>query len=163
MSVAQKIVHLCDPHLTEHDVEIPGELYRLGVQVPGGSWVWVEIDLCADDAAELAQLSGWLDKYGRVYGGPEKAAKGSKAKRRADPPAASSEPVEGGVTCPVCGFVSVNRSALGVHVSTRHETTLGQLEGLPTPFQCDECGRVFTRKQGLGVHMARTHKAEPTP
>ena len=161
MTMAQKIVNLCDPHLSEHDEEIPGEPYRVGLCPPGGRWEWVTIDLCPADASALSELAQWLEKYGRL-GEPPKA--GALAARKGDRwPSGTAKPsrderrAANGHPCSVCGFVSVSRGALGVHVRSRHGIGLPALEGKPTPYRCEICGREFAKTNGLGVHMRRSH------
>lgn len=161
MSMARKIVTLCDPHLSEHDAEVEGQTYRLGIEGPNGRWVWVEVDLCPEDASELAQLSTFLDKYGREFTGPDQGSR-----KRGRPPA-SPGPDEDPVSCPGCGKVFKNDQSLRAHTRTQHGKKLGELkaeaagEEPPPPVEkgyvCPECGKEFERPQALGSHLSRTH------
>jgi len=153
--MAQKIVNLCDPHLLEHDEEVAGEPYRIGLCPPGQRWQWVTIDLCPADAGALAELGAWLVKYGRTNEPPQ-AFKGARWDSPAvAKPGAPRERHE----CPICGFVSISRNALGAHTRQKHGKGLTELEpgSKPLEHECDICGRKFGAKQGLAVHKHRSH------
>lgn len=86
-----------------------------------------------------------------------------------------------GLQCPLCEGRYRNRSSLGTHLRTQHQTNFGELEQqqlfvegsdvppeeTPAPAQtrleCDLCGKVYEWPkhsrpiQALSVHKARTH------
>lgn len=160
--MAQKIITLCDPHLSEHDEEVPGEPYRVGIQEPGGRWRFLEIDLCKADAAEMGQFATWIDQYGREFDPPmDTGRKRGPYRRRESPsegPGESTRTVEPGTfPCPVCEYVGRSKSALTSHAQRTHGKRLAELSGEPMPFVCEACGKGFTRSQGLGVHKRTQH------
>jgi hypothetical protein len=61
------------------------------------------------------------------------------------------------VTCPDCGHVSPNRSALSSHSRGQHGKSLAQLLGLPAPYICPECDYASNRPQGLAAHRRAVH------
>lgn len=159
--MAQKIVTLCDRHLTEHDEEVPGEPYRVGIQEPGGRWRFIEIDLCKADAAEMTMFATWVEQYGREFQAPREPGTG-RGRKRAKPapesPGEETRTVEPGTfPCPVCDYAGRSKSALMSHATRVHDKRLAELTGEPMPFVCEKCGKGFTRSQGLGVHMRTQH------
>jgi hypothetical protein len=159
--MAQKIITLCDPHLSEHDEEVPGEPYRVGIQEPGGRWRFLEIDLCKADAAEMGQFATWIDQYGREFDPPrEPGRRGRKPgpRPRIEEAGEVTRTVEPGTfPCPVCDYVGRTKSALTSHAPRVHGKRLAELSGEPMPFVCEACGKGFTRSQGLGVHKRTQH------
>lgn len=164
--MAQKIVTLCDPHLSEHDQEVPGEPYRIGIQAPGGRWQWLEIDLCAADAAEVGLLATWLERFGREFQGADPQPGPGRRKRRSPKTATGggeSDPMlpvgedEQSLACPVCDYVGRTKTSLMSHTVRVHGKRLTELHGAPLPYVCNECGAAFTRTQGLGVHIKTQH------
>lgn len=158
--MAQKIITLCDRHLTEHDEEVPGEPYRIGIQEPGGRWRFIEVDLCKADAAEMSMFATWVEQYGREFDLP----KGPGGRRKPGPKPRQEIPgdqtvavVEGTFPCPACDYRGPSKSALMSHAKRTHDKSLSELSGAPLSFVCDVCGQGFTRSQGLGVHKRTKH------
>jgi hypothetical protein len=167
--MSKKIVTLCDPHLWEHDQEVDGDTYRLGVQMPGARWAWVEIDLCESDAEEVARFAAYLEKYGREFSGPEQNGTGKrKYTRRTPAPEDGQEgatgPANGLVgksfTCPACGTTVSSASGYRDHARRVHERSVDQLDGRPTPFACDHCSMAFAKPQALAIHTSRVHAGD---
>lgn len=120
--MAQTIITLCDPHLTEDDQEVRAMSYRLGVNLPGESrWGWFEVDLCPDHAESLTDLSLFLAKYGRAFDPGDQAPKAPKRrhdKRRAPAPPQTSD----GFVCDVdgCGRDFAKLQAYRMHQFRSH-------------------------------------------
>jgi hypothetical protein len=132
--MAQQIVTLCDPHVDDGE-SVTGQVFRLGVQIPGESWAWVEVDLCPDHAKPLVALVQELADHGRVFQPEGTAAQAS-----------------GRFPCPECGRGLKTQDSLQKHMRRQHS------EAARGPFTCEECGRSFPKAQGLAMHRTRAHR-----
>lgn len=61
------------------------------------------------------------------------------------------------LTCPACGHVSPNKSALTSHTKNMHDASIEELRGEPLPYECPECQRKFGRPQGMAAHRRTVH------
>lgn len=146
--MAQTIITLCDPHLTEDDQQVAGLPYRLGVNLPGESrWSWTEVDLCPEHAEALTDVALFLAKYGRAFTPDGTPKAGRKA-------VALSGATQARI-CPQCGKTLKTQDSLTKHVHRIHEGPHGS-----GPWVCDEdgCGREFLKRQALSMHKRRTHQ-----
>ena len=50
-------------------------------------------------------------------------------------------------TCPVCGIARFNKTSLGTHMESQHETNI----------PCPQCGVMYTTKTSLNLHIGRIH------
>jgi len=176
--MAQKIVTVCDAHQL-HEEEVEGQSWEVSIRPPGAprATTW-EVDLCTDDGKTLVDLGAMLDAVGRVTEGPRRKASTAarntprtdaqahaapmptRARRKGANTAALEVPhTAEGWPCPVegCTHVSTTRSALGVHVRARHDQSLAEALGVPTPYVCDVCEKQFSHPQGLGAHRRAAH------
>jgi uncharacterized protein YbaR (Trm112 family) len=130
--MGQTIVTFCDIHMTEDGQTVAGQAYRLGIELPGEKWRWVEVDLCPSHASPLADLvTEVLDKYGRTF---------------------QPDDIHGpSLACPQCGKTFGSKSGLSGH-RQRHHAAVAQ------PLNCPECERTFPTAQGLATHITRTHR-----
>lgn len=134
MAKEQVILTWCDRHLSEKDEQVKGDTYTWGKQ---------NVDLCEECAGPLVEARQLFDTFGAV-GSRTKAPK--KQSGEVDPH-----------TCPVCGMVAKNRSALGSHGRSQHSMSIGEMEGKELPYTCDVCQRGFSTPQGAAAHRARSH------
>jgi len=142
----------CDPCLdNERHVEGTELAPLLLPELPGRQAVTLALcEVCRKEIYDplveaLREYGQHVDEHGNPSG-----PRGKYKKAGSD-----GEPL----TCPAagCGHQSPNRPALASHARGQHDATLGELEGLETPFECPECERRFTRKQGMAAHRARVH------
>lgn len=148
--MAQRIVLVCDQHQAEDQGDVPGVTWRIGVQVPGGRFQVYDVDSCAEHAKPFLDLAQFLSDLGR----PVKGKGTTQARDRAGD---QGEP-EADRTCPTCGFVSVNRTAMRTHLRSAHDQSLAEATGgQGQALDCPECGRTFDAPQGLAAHRRRTH------
>jgi uncharacterized C2H2 Zn-finger protein len=134
--MGQTIVTFCDQHMTEDDQQVAGQPYRIGHQLPGETWTWVEVDLCPGHAEGLMDSVLTLWKYGRTF-----------------------QPEDHGptqvLTCPECGKAYRSKSGLNGHRHKEHpDAFLAPDQG----HTCPECGRGFAKPQGLSMHRRRSHQ-----
>ena len=147
--MAQKIVLVCDQHQAEGEPDVAAVTWRLGVQVPGGRFQVFDVDSCPDHAKPFVELAQYLGDVGRPV-------KGSHLQTR-DRSGDQGEP-EAERTCPTCGFVSVNRTAMRSHLRAQHDQSLAEATGdAGTKLGCPECDRTFDAPQGLAAHRRRVH------
>jgi uncharacterized C2H2 Zn-finger protein len=142
--MAQKIVTVCDQHAARGQ-EVPGVTWRLAVMVPGGRLATYDVDACQDCAKPFVDLAQFLSDVGRPVGKTPRAV-----------PQADDTP-EAERTCPECGLVSVNRTAMRTHLRARHGKTVGQTTAATAALECPECGGAYDTPQGLGAHRKRAH------
>lgn len=155
--MAQRISIVCDQHAAREE-DVPGATWTLAVGPPGGQVTTWEVDACPECAKPFRDLAKFLADLGRPATG--KTRRGPGRPSEPDP----SLPIEDR-TCPVCGFVSVNRKAMRSHVRQAHESSLAEVEAnggnVPPPpppdYTCAECGKTFSRSQSLGAHRSRAH------
>jgi len=155
--MAQKIVTVCDQHAAQGQ-EVPGTTWRIGIMVPGGRLATYDVDACQDCAKPFVDLAQFLSDVGRPVGKPHKSAS-----------VVDESVPEADRTCPVCQFVSVNRTAMRTHLRAKHGQTLARA-GASAPVQqpdpaslvCPECQDVFGSPQGLGAHRSRSHGVQGT-
>lgn len=178
MSMAQKIVTLCDAHAA-HDEDAAGQRWEVTVLAPGESrpTTW-SIDLCHDDGKTLVDLATMLTNVGRVESGPRGARKAATAARNVAngatahtsngrPAGGKGSAIEvptnaaGRYPCPVaeCDHDTRTKGGITSHVRDHHHLSLGEAMGLPLPYACGigDCPRAFTHAQGAGVHRRTVH------
>jgi uncharacterized C2H2 Zn-finger protein len=119
---------------------------------PGGRLTTYDVDACQDCAKPFMELAQYLEELGRPVDG---------GKARKAPSVVDESTPEADRTCPACGFVSVNRTAMRTHLRAKHGQTLARA-GQPdqrerTDLTCPECSDVFGSPQGLGAHRSRAH------
>lgn len=147
--MAQRIVLVCDQHQAENQEDVPAVTWRIGVQVPGGRFATYDVDACPDHAKPFLELAQYLSDVGRPV-------KGSHLQAR-DRSGDQGEP-EADRTCPTCGFVSVNRTAMRTHLRAQHNQSLAEAQGTAVEgLECPECHRSFDAPQGLAAHRRRSH------
>lgn len=130
--MAQVISTLCDPHLTEDDIQVAGLPYRVGVNLPGESrWGWFEVDLCPEHAEALTALSLSLSKYGRPFQPDDTVTTPRRKVRPSD--LARRKYAHPDLADPANPFVC----------------------------DVDGCGRAFPKAQGLSMHKRRAHGYRP--
>lgn len=144
--MAQVILSLCDLHMAR-DEQVPGIPWVVSLgQGPARPLVRT-VDLCDDCAKTMRELHDLLDRYGRKSDAPMPSPSLAPSKQP-DPH-----------KCPACAYVAPNRSALSSHARNKHDTSLAELAGEPTPYECPArgCGRAFNRPQGVSIHVRRSH------
>lgn len=133
MSREVTITILCDA-CTEEGTLAPGEVSTEEV-LPGQT-----LDLCERHVGTfLTPLHDLLAVYGD----------------RPGVPAASTQERSSGpsVDCPVCGFTSRSWQALGQHLKSHHDTTVGEVYGLA----CYLCTGTYANASGLSTHVSSRH------
>lgn len=140
----------CDVCFGRDDVRTDGAEFQvalgeLGINKP------LTVSLCEPHRKEVYDaLRDLLQEYGQKgedAAPPKKKGGGGKIGR----------PSVEDLTCPDCGHKAPNKTALGSHVRGRHQTTLAELTGAPTPYECPECNRGFDTPQGRGTHRRKAH------
>lgn len=178
--MAQRIVTLCDVH-QRNEEDAPGATWQITLQAPGEAkpQVW-EIDLCEDDAKTLRDLGVMLGTVGRPASGRKGSRKPQNRSVAASPaarvntaPRESQNPhnqipalevptdADGHYPCPVdgCDLVSATRDGITSHLRHRHDLSVAEAYGFPTPYPCgvEGCDRAFSHPQGAGNHRRMAH------
>lgn len=146
--MAQSIVTWCDIHLSKGE-SITGESWVFTISPPGAKTVTFELDACEDCRRSFDLLVEQLGEFARQTAGP-KTAKGSGAvsSSRGGPVA----------PCPLCEFVSANRSSLTDHLRRHHDTSQSELDGTAkAPCPVDGCGRKSVDARGVAAHVRTAH------
>lgn len=163
--MAQIISIICDAHLEDGGAEVKASPYRLGFASEGGSWTWVEVDLCPDHAAPLEGVLTATAALGRTF---DPRAEGTPTSRKRAPSRASTAPAtssgSGVVKCPVCGREYVSRSSAASHIRNVHPE-VNPVAVLPPPptrrpsamTPCPDCGKPMGGRQGLAAHAKAAH------
>lgn len=129
-------------------------------RLPG---LWVARDTLIDQIRSIEQLLGFPDSLLSHIAAPTPANEPAAAKKGPVP-----DGKQDGNVCPICGFKSVSRHALGQHMGTRHQISLSKYqEGHAKAsmakmeqfrkMKCPECGQRFGGAQGVSAHMRALH------
>lgn len=149
--VAREIIvqTLCDLCLAK-DKKVDAREVRVTVgDSPGGHATVVA--LCGPHEAKvLTPLVEVLEAHGQLVDkeGNPTGPRGRYKKRKVG---------EEAVSCPGCGHISVNATALASHARASHNQTLAELRGDPRPYPCGTCDRTFSRPQGAAAHRRQVH------